>query len=237
MADCLVCGQPAKSREHVIPQWITRLLGEGGQIAEEIVRATEPGVTHTRLTTTLARKTVKVCGGCNNGWMSQLESDLLPVLSDMVLGRPRTLSTSACVDLAVWMLKTSVMAMAASAEPLDACVATPLLQGLRRGYIRGDAQVRVGRSPTSGVGNVVMMPLEISPVEVPLGFQSVLCVGGTVMRAVWLGPSMPAIADEIFSKSEDGLVPILPPRSLGIDWSEGAWSRPDLDLPEIEWSL
>jgi hypothetical protein len=50
-----------------------------------------------------------VCGKCNNGWMSDLESQAKPYLEAMLHGRGRDLHEGGLRTLATWALKTSMM--------------------------------------------------------------------------------------------------------------------------------
>jgi hypothetical protein len=50
-----------------------------------------------------------VCKGCNNGWMSELESRAKPYLETMLYGRGRELHETGLRTLATWALKTSMM--------------------------------------------------------------------------------------------------------------------------------
>jgi hypothetical protein len=54
-----------------------------------------------------------VCAGCNNGWMSQLETAVRPRLEPMMGGVPRSLSRVDCQVLSRWSAKTALMFQAA----------------------------------------------------------------------------------------------------------------------------
>ena len=50
-----------------------------------------------------------VCDTCNNGWMSQLEEDAIPVLRPLLLDFQIPLSSEQQVLLAVWAMKTGMV--------------------------------------------------------------------------------------------------------------------------------
>jgi hypothetical protein len=49
------------------------------------------------------------CGGCNNGWMSQLEADMRPLLRDLVQGHPVVMSPLQQERVAAWVHKTALV--------------------------------------------------------------------------------------------------------------------------------
>ena len=49
------------------------------------------------------------CETCNNGWMSDLETLVQPVIEPMIRGQAKTLTFSDCRTAAEWMVKTSIM--------------------------------------------------------------------------------------------------------------------------------
>lgn len=70
---CIFCGARANSREHAIPEWLSkrmriRELGfNPGHYSEDEGMKLRPLIKCEHL------KTKQVCKGCNNGWMSELE--------------------------------------------------------------------------------------------------------------------------------------------------------------------
>jgi hypothetical protein len=51
----------------------------------------------------------RVCRGCNNGWMAQLEERVQPVLTSMIKGQSVRLETSDVAAIATWATKTAMM--------------------------------------------------------------------------------------------------------------------------------
>ena len=54
-------------------------------------------------------QTVKVCAGCNNGWMSRLETAAKPVLERLLTGSPLALSVDQQHVVAQWFVKNAVL--------------------------------------------------------------------------------------------------------------------------------
>ena len=70
---CIFCGARANSREHAIPEWLSKRMGirelgfHPGHFSEDEGLKLRPLIKCEYL------KTKHVCKGCNNGWMSELE--------------------------------------------------------------------------------------------------------------------------------------------------------------------
>jgi len=106
---CIFCGEGGPfTAEHVLPEWIADLL--------KIQRVS---ITPSRMGQPLKPwfavgsfgSTVKrVCEACNNGWMSDLESDAKPILSRMILPtEPVLLSPDAQMIVAAWLWKLAIV--------------------------------------------------------------------------------------------------------------------------------
>ena len=54
-------------------------------------------------------KVKTVCGVCNNGWMSTLESENIPIIGEMVEDRPITLNADQQKLVAAWSMKTAMV--------------------------------------------------------------------------------------------------------------------------------
>jgi hypothetical protein len=96
----------------VIPKWITRELG-GGQEAL-INRMTYSNGLLTKHPerkrgSTSAFKYPNVCTKCNNGWMSDLEERVQPIITPMIHGNATTLTESELKIVGCWASKTAVM--------------------------------------------------------------------------------------------------------------------------------
>lgn len=77
---CLFCGNPDLSHEHVIARWLREELKIRGQVQEHL----EFGAPH--IWNTLAVVHPEVCVKCNTGWLSRAESRVRPILMPMLFG-------------------------------------------------------------------------------------------------------------------------------------------------------
>lgn len=118
---CFFCGLPEQmSKEHAWPQWLGRGVEVGptqtnwstgyGRTAEN--ELTEyPSFASEKPGSVLTTRIREVCQRCNNGWMSQLETSVKPLLERLwqptyVFGRIAVGVDDAAV-LAVWAAKTA----------------------------------------------------------------------------------------------------------------------------------
>ncbi|MEO6013631.1 MAG: hypothetical protein ABIQ30_08620 [Devosia sp.] len=96
------------SKEHIFPQWMHAHLPKTGlhrhTRKNEILRRDGPD-------TQIATKSGEassgrlriVCMHCNNGWMSQLQNEIKPILLPLILGEPSRLNRRAQELLAAWV--------------------------------------------------------------------------------------------------------------------------------------
>jgi hypothetical protein len=108
---CVFCGEPADSQEHVWPDWAAPMLADEGPLQHfhHIVQEGRPSEER-RYTKDAYSVTVGVvCKGCNNGWMSELESRAKPYLEPMLHQHGRDLYEGGLRILATWALKTAMM--------------------------------------------------------------------------------------------------------------------------------
>lgn len=71
---CLFCGQVADSREHVIPEWLSKRMGIR-ELGFHPAHYSEAGGLELRpLIKCEHLRTKQVCRTCNSGWMSALEA-------------------------------------------------------------------------------------------------------------------------------------------------------------------
>lgn len=125
---CVFCHQSgALTKEHVYPQWIWRQYGQGkrpskyvdegpSRFLESTARGAEDFVHQFLLPannkpnlhpTGLAAKAV--CGPCNNGWMSALETRFSEIISSLKSGRTWRPSAENIRDFRRWALKTILL--------------------------------------------------------------------------------------------------------------------------------
>jgi hypothetical protein len=114
---CLFCKRKInnknKSKEHIIADWLLEYLN----IQDALIRPTiyNPFMDKN----TLGRnphpmsefKEGRVCAKCNNGWMSELESETMEILKQLMSGRilPKQLSETEKLTIAKWSFKTAIV--------------------------------------------------------------------------------------------------------------------------------
>lgn len=113
---CIFCGQRRKlSREHVVPQWVSRVLSKDPRGWPAPIRGyrqdREGNVTRTFVGSKVVELVMRrVCKVCNEGWMEQqLERPSQPILGPMLAGQAVTLDPAAQSLLAAWMAKTAMV--------------------------------------------------------------------------------------------------------------------------------
>ena len=116
---CIFCGDRllgSRTREHVLPEWLAEFLN----ISEASIQPThfsdEGDVISSRHHPIDQLLCGRVCGGCNNGWMSQLENSNIEVLKDLIQGKRDIINLNPTEkgNLARWACKTAYALHAAS---------------------------------------------------------------------------------------------------------------------------
>lgn len=74
---CIFCGKQEKlTKEHVFPNWLSNLYKNNDLVINEFV-----GDTNLKwLSKIFQHKARVVCKDCNNGWMSDLEKSVIPII-------------------------------------------------------------------------------------------------------------------------------------------------------------
>jgi hypothetical protein len=96
---CTFCKreQTRISDEHVIPKWMTELYPFGTwEIRNDLT-------SHTRKSTRYIHLTSRICEPCNNGWMSELEKAVAPILIPLIHGTRTVLTPEAQQTLKSWV--------------------------------------------------------------------------------------------------------------------------------------
>ena len=105
------------SREHVFPEWMRELFPEMDEVdyKRSIENVAEDGpAEEDQWTAAVFSQTVRdVCTGCNNGWMSNLEGTVKPLLSGPMTDQPCRYSITEQHAIAVWATKTVLVALRA----------------------------------------------------------------------------------------------------------------------------
>src|SRR5258708_7315465 len=85
---CAFCpGTAGITGEHLWSAWAGRMFGERRYT---ITRKEPDGRVLTWTLPELNAKTKVVCGDCNNGWMSELETQVKPIIGEMVCSGAET---------------------------------------------------------------------------------------------------------------------------------------------------
>ena len=102
--NCIFCGQPANSKEHLIPDWILVALGGVKPSLLKLRGRDTQGFTAPIVVRCVCKKT------CNEGWMSALESDVKSVIIPMMIqDTPVTLNSEHRRLMSVWAVKTAMV--------------------------------------------------------------------------------------------------------------------------------
>lgn len=103
----MFCGEDRTlSREHVIPAWIARLVLDGSEVVELELQGKNWSTGNPYAVTLRA-----VCAPCNNGWMAELESDVRPILSSLIVDDPGAvrIAPDEATLVAWWAAKTALV--------------------------------------------------------------------------------------------------------------------------------
>lgn len=117
---CIFCGNPltgVRAKEHAIPKWLMEYLGIGEEELDlAVAQSADDLVTNSRRHTAETFVEGRVCEDCNNGWMSTLETEAMPILKPLIDGALLLLNISNTerTIVARWATKTAyVMSHAA----------------------------------------------------------------------------------------------------------------------------
>jgi hypothetical protein len=99
---CLFCYNSAGSREHLWPAWI-HARKKFGPIRHKIGARTEVILPNPE------QKIGTVCGVCNNGWMSTLENNNIPINGSMFADISIPLDVAQQTAVAAWAVKTAMV--------------------------------------------------------------------------------------------------------------------------------
>jgi len=91
----------------VWPAWFSRLFPEGGTFRVESSRDGTPQAAWEQQSIDLVAK--RVCGSCNSGWLSGIESDARPILEPLIRGQAVFLPREHVVTLARWATRFSLV--------------------------------------------------------------------------------------------------------------------------------
>ncbi len=110
---CVFCGGADRgiSREHVLAAWVDAIFPEAAKEKAHVVLIRPKSKLIEFDTLPFEQKVGVVCHGCNNTWMSQLETDAAPILTPMVSGAAAVMDLTKPMQqtVATWATKTAFM--------------------------------------------------------------------------------------------------------------------------------
>ncbi len=160
---CLFCSNGANSKEHVWPQWILQVLPARRPVRQRLGTGKEVSYSG-------EFKLKGVCTTCNNGWMSELETEVKPILSPIVQDLSIQLEIEDQKKLALWAFKTAIVLEGTKERSMKRYFESGLGPALRTSRdILGRTMIWIGRS--SGPFRTVRIP--VNSISVPEGRRSV----------------------------------------------------------------
>lgn len=115
---CIFCGKRGKlTREHIWANWLSPLLPHADATTHHVRHAhdIQPGKLNRRVNPHSQRLQI-VCGPCNSGWMSQLQTQVRPHLEPLVLGNWTPMDLRSQNILASWATMFTMVAERADPE-------------------------------------------------------------------------------------------------------------------------
>lgn len=117
---CVFCGGRPVTGEHHPPRWLNKHYRDARGTEWLAARRAGRKDEHWGSARTLTPHQVKaVCGVCNQGWMSVIESAVDPIVGPMTQGRRTELSESEQASIATWLVKSALITAAAVPAPHD----------------------------------------------------------------------------------------------------------------------
>lgn len=224
---CIFCGRSAVTNEHVFPRWLDRYLPPGRQQQLEQARYGRSGFDITRPSVGLDFRVRKVCGPCNNGWMSLLEEDSMEALHPLISGLDLQLvNLRRQRQIALWATKTAMIADQTQDEPL--LPGAQLARMRTHRAIPGTTRVWVGASEelqplvTSTTVRIELENLDDPEAPWPLGFYAAMKIGHLCLYVYFPG------ADVVVQHPpgyHTALARIWPRRRSGLPWPPPARPR------------
>lgn len=182
--NCIFCGARADDREHLLPEWLQKILpSEEAGIYTRQIAGEEPKSWRRRPFTEKAKF---VCKGCNQGWMSELEGEAKTVLTAAITRQgPCHFDLVAQWTIARWAVKTCYVMQMQGPAQLTAEI-HPILLNLNfmpppRVTVWIGSHHRAVQDPTNSV--YLQKPLWLRPENsdrsaLEFGYMSFLAIGG-----------------------------------------------------------
>lgn len=103
---CVFCDDKPTTKEHVYPKWLRKVVTGDRFIT---VLETNAGRKERCPKVGFDLTENAVCQTCNSGWMSELENEVLRLLTPMIGGESRKLDAREQCTVATWVHKTMLM--------------------------------------------------------------------------------------------------------------------------------
>jgi hypothetical protein len=228
MPTCPFCGFRGKlTAEHVFGAWLSRIgldpapvshgAGPLNRIGQELGVRPPFG------------QKVRVCGACNHGWMSDLESVARRVLTPFILGEPGEIGPDDARWIAAWVQKTALTAMLISSDAersagygLPPSEYRSLWSGRAAMQPLPASQFWVGHyAGQSRIASAWATPLTVSTVGLPeadrpQGYAMTIVLGQLVLHGVRY--TTPSLQVEVTTRQ---LLPQLWPQTEPVKWPGG----------------
>jgi hypothetical protein len=219
-SQCLFCERRAGSREHLWAAWIHERL-----LRKQPIRITFAGrpVTYSNN----PEITVKtVCGICNNGWMSNLEADCIPLLGSLMQGLSVPLDPSQQSLISTWAVKTAMVLDSTNTRARSLFYSRAECGSLRVNRTIPDrTRVWIGRSGLDGLladGTIVTIQKQ-DGVKIAFGSPTTFVVGHVALQVFTIHPLAGFESLHIDPAPRPGqweklLVELWPTKTYSVNW-------------------
>jgi hypothetical protein len=109
--ECIFCGGPGPSPEHIWSDWMRHYFTRTPHSIHEAALDNErdvgeglPRMFEDRHGSMINKKVRAVCGKCNNGWMSGIETEAIPPLKRLMFGKRHIISPAEQLAVLRWVV-------------------------------------------------------------------------------------------------------------------------------------
>ncbi len=134
-APCMFCDRPAGSVEHLWPEWLRT------HFTDQIESTAPDDARFDRLRCELVRTIDRICAACTQGWLRQLDDEVIGILPAMITGDRMGISPRDQAVLVRWATKTAMLVAYLSG---DSEVPSAARGYLRLGAVHEGTQVLFG---------------------------------------------------------------------------------------------
>ena len=220
---CSATGADVKiTREHTFPNWLNEVLTVdivGSDITYErsVLHGPQAGTVSTWPASEIAGHTLRaVCAPCNNGWMSEMEGVVRPLIEPMIKGYPASLTTGQQITAATWAtMKTAVIEHIWTDDPVFTADDREVIRTQKRPP--ASVQVRLGAVESHGyplraLGRVY---------ELRGSGDKAICMTlsiGCLVAQVFGGPGAGQHGFQAASRTGADFIAIYPPQARTVQW-------------------